>query len=132
MLPAIGAPEAASDKAAPREWTAALARDFLSRLQPVGRRLVLHVWQAGAAGIIGALSCQRAESTPAELRSALMRMGRALRRFQQERRMTLSRPVAANSPLQSYFVAADFAVVANVQMFGDGIPDRLADDEGRA
>ena len=111
---------------------AALARDFLSRLQPVGRRLALHVWQAGAAGIHRSTLCQLAELTPAELRSTLMRMGRALRRFQQELGVTLSRPVAANSPLQSYFVAADFAAVADAQMFGDGIPDRLADDGGRA
>ena len=133
MVPAtstLGA--AASDEAAPREWTAALARDFLSSLQPMGRQLALHVWQAGAAGVRRSALCQRTELTPAELRSTLMRMGHALRRFQRERGMTLSRPVAANSPLQSYFVAADFAAVANAQMFGDGMMDRLADDGGRA
>ena len=133
MTPATGTPgAAASGGGVPREWTAALARDFLSGLQPMGRRLALHAWQAGAAGIHRNTLCQGAELTPAELRSTLMRMGHALRRFQQERGMTLSRPVAANSPLQSYFVAADFAAVADAQMFGDGIPDRLADDRGSA
>ena len=66
-----------------------------------------------------------------ELRSLLMHMGRALRRFQQERGTTLSRPVAANSPLQSYFVDADFAVVANSRMFADGVLDRRVDGAGR-
>ena len=47
-----------------------------------------------------------------------MRMGHALRRFQQERGVTLSRPVAANSPLQSYFVDPDFAAVATSDAFG--------------
>ena len=119
-------------KAVPAEWTEALAREFLAGLQPMGRRLALYVWQAGAAGIHRSALCQRAELTPVELSSAVMRMGRVLRRFQQERGMTLSRPVAANSPLQSYFVAADFAAVADAQMFGDGIPDRPVDGGGRA
>ena len=133
MTPATGTPgAAASDGGVPREWTAALARDFLSGLQPMGRRLALHPWRAGAAGIHRSTLCQRADLTPAELRSTLMRMGHALRRFQQVRGITLSRPLAANSPLQSYFVAADFAAVANAQMFGDGITDRLADDGSRA
>ena len=42
----------------------------------------------------------------------LIRMGRVLGRFQRERGMALSRPVAANSPLQSYFIDPDFAAVA--------------------
>ena len=33
--------------------------------------------------------------------------------------MTLTRPVAANSPLQSYFVDAGFAAVADSRMFND-------------
>ena len=132
MTPATGTPgAAASDGGVPREWTAALAHDFLSGLQPMGRRLALHVWQAGAAGIHRSALCQRAELTPVELISVVMRMGRVLRRFQRERGMTLSRPVAANSPLQSYFVASDFAAVANAQMFGDGITDRPVDSGGR-
>ena len=54
-----------------------------------------------------------------ELRSLLIRMGRVLGRFQRERGMALSRPVAANSPLQSYFIDPDFAAVATSQMFGE-------------
>ena len=57
----------------------------------------------------------------ARLRSTLMRMSHALRRFQRERGMTLARPVAANSPLQSYFVDPDFAAVAAHWMFGERI-----------
>jgi hypothetical protein len=48
-----------------------------------------------------------------------MRMGHALRRFQRERGVTLSRPVVANSPLQSYFVDPEFAAVATADVFGD-------------
>ena len=47
-----------------------------------------------------------------------MRMGHALRRFQRERGVTLSRPMAANSPLQSYFVDPNFAAVATSRAFG--------------
>ena len=66
-----------------------------------------------------------------ELRSLLMHMGRALRKFQQERGTTLSRPLAANGPLQSYFVDANFAAVANSRMFGEGLLDRRVDGVGR-
>ena len=113
------------------EWTETLARDFLSSLQPAARRMALQVWRAGAVGIHRSALCQRAELTPAELRSTLMRMGHALRRFQGERGMVLSRPVAANSPLQSYFVDPDFAAAANARMFSDGVADRLVDGADR-
>ena len=66
-----------------------------------------------------------------ELRSLVMRMGHALARLQRERGMTLSRPVAANSPLQSYFVDPDFAAVATYRMFGERVTDRLVDGAGR-
>ena len=72
-----------------------------------------------------------AELTPTELRSLLMQMCRALARFQRDRGITLSRPVAANSPLQSYFVDAEFATAANSRMFSDGVVDRLLDGAGR-
>ena len=131
--PAAEAQEmAVSHETPPGEWTETLARDFLSSLQPVARRMALHVWQAGAAGIHRRDLCQRAELTPMELRALSMRMGRALARFQREWGMTLSRPVAANSPLQSYFVDPDFAAVADSRMFGGGMPDRLADGAGCA
>ena len=129
--PAAGVGEnAPAAEAVPGEWTETLARDFLSGLQPAARRMALHVWRAGAAGIHRRALCQRAELTSMELRSLSMRMGRALARFQRERGMTLSRPVAANSPLQSYFVDPDFAAVSDSRMFGGGMPDGLADGAG--
>jgi len=116
---------AAADEVPLVEWTETLARDFLSGLPPAARRMALHVWRAGASGIHRRDLCQRAELTPTELRSLSLRMGRALARFQRERGITLSRPVAANSPLQSYFIDPEFAVVADSEMFGDGMPDGL-------
>ena len=115
----------------PGRWTQELAGDFTAGLDPAGRRTMLHVWRAGAAGIHRSALCQRTELTPAEPRSLLMRMSNVLRRFQRERGMTLSRPVAANSPLQSYFVDPDFAAVAASQMFGERAADRLGDGAGR-
>ena len=112
-------------------WTEELAADFTASLDAVARRTALCVWQAGTAGIHRRALCQRTDLTPEDLRSLLMRMGHALRRFQRERGMTLSRPVAANSPLQSYFVAADFAAVATSWMFGERMPDQLADGAER-
>ena len=109
----------------PGHWTQELAGDFMAGLDPVARRMTLHVWRAGAAGIHRSALCQRAELTPAEPRSLLMRMGRGLGRFQRERGMALSRPVAANSPLQSYFVNAEFAAVAS-DLFGERMPDQLS------
>ena len=134
MAPATGVQATATAvalDAAPEAWTEDLARDFLSGLQPTARRTALQVWRAGAAGIHRSALCQRAELTPAELRSLMMRMGRALGRFQRERGMTLPRPVAANSPLQSYFVDAGFAAVANSRMFSDGVPDPTGRRRGR-
>ena len=126
--PASGTPGATvAQDAIAGEWTEALARDFLAGLEPAARRMALQVWRAGAAGIHRSALCQRVELKPAELVSLLMRMGHALRRFQRERGMTLSRPVAAKSPLQSYFVAADFAAAADSRMFGDGAPGQLVD-----
>ena len=110
----------------PARWTEELAGDFMAGLDPVARRMTLHVWRAGAAGIHRSSLCRRAELTPAEPRSLLMRISHALRRFQRERGMTLSRPVAANSPLQSYFVDPDFAAVVASQMFGERTADRLS------
>ena len=89
------------------------------------------MWRAGAAGIHRSALCQRAELTPVELRALSMRMGRALARFQREWGMILSRPVAANSPLQTYFVDPDFAAVADSQMFGERTPRQSADGDGR-
>ena len=110
---------AGSHEPAPAEWTEALAGEFLAGLDPAARRMALQVWRAGETGIHRSALCQRAELTPAELRSLLMRMGHALRRFQREHGVKLSRPVAANSPLQSYFAGPDFAAAAKSQMFDE-------------
>ena len=104
---------------APGHWTQELAADFTASLDVVAGRVLWHVWRAGERGSHRDVLCQRADLTPVELRSLLIRMGHALGRFQRERGMALSRPVAANSPLQSYFIDADFAAVATSQMFGE-------------
>ena len=98
----------------------------MAGLDPMARRTARHVWRAGAAGIHRRALRQRAELTPEELHSLLVRMGHSLRRFQRERRMTLPRPVVANSTLQSYFVDPDFAAVAASQMFGERTVDQLS------
>ena len=114
----------------PGEWTETLAGEFLAGLEPAARRMARHVWRAGEVGIHRSVLCQRAELTLGELHSLLMRVGHALRRFQQEHGVALSRPVAANSPLQSYFVDHDFAAAANSQMFDERRREQLADGAG--
>ena len=129
--PATGTPGATgSDEPVPGEWTEALADEFLAGLEPVARRMALHVWRAGEAGIHRSVLCQRAELTARELSSLMMRMGHALRRFQRERGLALSRPVAANSPLQSYFVDPAFAAAANSQMFDERMRQPLVEGAG--
>ena len=100
---------AASATLAPGHWTEELAADFTAGLDDAARRVMFQVWRAGERGSHRNVLCQRADLTPVELRSLLIRMGHALGRFQRERGMALSRPMAANSPLQSYFINADFA-----------------------
>ena len=108
---------------APGHWTEELAADFTAGLDVVAGPVLWHVWRAGERGIHRNVLCQRAGLTPVELRTLVMRMGRVLQRFRRERGMALSRPVAANSPLQSYFMDADFAAVAS-DLFGDRMPDQ--------
>ena len=110
----------------PGHWTQELAADFTASLDVVAGRVLWHVWRAGERGIHRNTLCQRTDLSPVELRSLLIRMGHALGRFQRERGLALPRPVAANSPLQSYFIDPDFAAVAASQMFGERIPDQLA------
>ena len=110
----------------PGHWTEELAADFTAGLDIVARRMALHVWRAGERGIHRSALCQRTELTPGELRSLLMRMGHALQRFQRERGMALSRPVASNRRLQSYCIDPDFAAATAPQMFGERMPDQLA------
>ena len=114
---------ATSAALAPGHWTEELAADFTAGLDVVAGRVMFQVWRAGAAGIHRNTLCQRTDLTSVELRTLVMRMGRVLRRFQRERGMALSRPVAANSPLQSYFMDADFAAVAS-DLFGERMPDQ--------
>ena len=115
---------AAAANLPPGRWTQELAGDFTAGPDVVARRMMLYVWRAGERGIHRSALCQRADLTSAEPRSLLMRMGHARRRFQEERRMALWRPVSANRPLRSYFVDPDFAAVATSQMFGGGAGDR--------
>ena len=107
----------------PGRWTQELAADFTASLDDAARRVMFQVWRAGAAGIHRSTLCQRTDLSPAELRSLLIRMGHALGRFQREWGMRLSRPVVANSPLQSYFINAEFAAVAS-DLFGERMPDQ--------
>ncbi len=121
-VPELGT-TAASAALVPGRWTEELAADFTAGLDVVARRVMFQVWRAGAAGIHRNTLCQRTDLTPMELRTLVMRMGRVLGRFQRERGMALSRQVAANSPLQSYFMDADFAAVAS-DLFGERMPDQ--------
>ena len=120
------APAAGSPVPPSGGWTEELAADFTASLDAVARRMMLHVWRAGERGIHRSALCQRAELTPAGLRSLLMRTGHALGRFQRERGMTLPRLAVGNSPLQSYFVDPDFAAVATSRMFGEGAMNHLS------
>ena len=107
---------------APGHWTQELAADFTASLDVVAGRVMFQVWRAGERGSHRDVLCQRADLTPVELRSLLIRMGHALGRFQRERGMALSRPMAANSPLRSYFVDPEFAAVAS-DLFNESMPD---------
>jgi hypothetical protein len=123
-VPELGT-TAASATLLPGRWTQELAADFTASLDAAARRVMFQVWRAGERGIHRNVLCQRAGLTPVELRTLVMRMGRVLGRFQRERGMALSRPMAANSPLQSYFINAEFAAVAS-DLFGERMPDQLS------
>ena len=107
----------------PGRWTQELAADFTAGLDAAAVRVMFQVWRAGERGIHRNTLCQRTDLSPVELRSLLIRMGHVLGRFQRERGLALSRPMAANSPLQSYFINADFAAVAS-DLFGERMPDQ--------
>ena len=85
---------------------------------------MFQVWRAGERGIHRNVLCQRAGLTPAELRSLLIRMGPRAGEGSSGSGYALSRPVAANSPLQSYFINADFAAVAS-DLLGERTADQL-------
>ena len=114
---------ATSAALAPGRWTEELAADFTASLDVVAGWVMFQVWRAGAAGIRRNTLCQRADLSLVELGTLLMRMGHALRRFQREQGLALPKPMAANSPLQSYFMDADFAAVAS-DLFGERMPDQ--------
>ena len=114
---------ATSAALAPGRWTEELAADFTAGLDVVAGRVLWHVWRAGERGIHRNTLCQRTDLSLVELRSLLIRLGRVLGRFQRERGMALSRPMAANSPLQSYFIDLDFAAVAS-DLFAERMPDQ--------
>ena len=116
---------AASATLAPGHWTEELAADFTAGLDDAARRVMFQVWRAGERGIHRNTLCQRTDLSLVELRSLVMRMGRGLGRFQRERGLALPRPMAANSPLQSYFVDPEFAAVAS-GLFGERMPDQLS------
>ena len=97
-------------------WTEEEAAGLVAGLGLMARRVLLHVWRAGDTGIHRSVLCRRAELSPEELRRLLVSMGHALRQFQQQRGMRLSRPVVSNAPLQTYFVGAEFAAVASSGM----------------
>ena len=107
----------------PGHWTQELAADFTAGLDDAARRVMFQVWRAGERGIHRNTLWQRTDLAPVELRSLLIKMGHVLGRFQRERGMALSRPMAANSPLQSYFINAEFAAVAS-DLFGERMPDQ--------
>ena len=85
---------------------------------PVARRMMVHVWRAGEAGIHCSVLCRRTDLTPSELRSLLISMYHGLRRFQRERGVS-------NQPLQSYFIDPDFAAVASSDMLVEWMSGRL-------
>ena len=85
---------------------------------------------SGGSGIHRSALCQRAELMPRELSLLVMRVGRALGRFQRERGIILSRPVASNRPLQSYSVDTDFAAVVNSQMLDESMQEPTVDGTG--
>ena len=116
---------ATSAALAPGRWTQELAADFTAGLGAAAGRVMFQVWRAGERGIHRNTLCQRTDLSPVELRSLLIRMGHVLGRFQRERGLALSRPMAANSPLQSYFINADFAAVAS-DLFSETMPDQLS------
>ena len=97
----------------PGHWTQELAADFMAGLGIVDGQILWHVWRAGAAGIHRSALCRRTDLVPRELRSLLIQISHAVRRFGRQRGLVLSRPVVSNSPLQSYFVDPDFAAVAD-------------------
>ena len=118
-----GSASAAISPAAPSGgWMEGLAADFTSSLDVAARRMMLEVCGAGESGIHRSALCQRADLTPAQLRSQLVSLSHAVRRFERRRGGALPRPVVPNTPLQSYCIDPDFAAALALGMFGERMP----------
>ncbi len=96
-------------QAASNQWTEVLAADFLTGLDGRARRVLRHANTAGETGIHRSVLCRRAELEPTELRSVLIGIGHALRRFRQKQGGDYPRPVVANQPMQMYYIDPAFA-----------------------
>lgn len=97
------------EQATPKQWTEVLAADFLTGLDGRARRVLQQAKTAGETGIHRSVLCRRAELEPRELRSVLIGMGHALRRFRQKQGGDFPRPLVANQPMQTYFIDPAFA-----------------------
>ena len=86
-------------------------------------RVLWHVWRAGERGSHRDVLCQTGGPVAGGVALVADKDGPCvLGRFQRERGMALSRPMAANSPLRSYFVDPEFAAVAS-DLFNESMPD---------
>ena len=99
-------------------WTEALAGEFLAGLEPAAKRMALHVWRAGEAGIHRSVLYQRTAVGELTLAPDAYWDSCGGSNRNAER---LPRPVAANSLLQSYFVVAEFAAAATSEVFNSQI-----------
>ena len=120
-LPEPAAPVSQPQGPPPGPWTTELAKEFTDQLEPDAREVLSLAWRSVGAGVHRNTLRQRTGLAPDELRTLIMRMGHTLRRFCRERRAARPRPVAANSPLQSYFVDPDFAAVTTREMFSGDV-----------
>ena len=116
---------ATSATLAPGRWTEELAADFTAGLDVAARRVMFQVWRAGERGSHRNVLCQRADLTPVELRSLLIRMGHALGRFQRERGMALSQAGGGQQPAAELFHRPRLRR-------GGGVPDVWREDAGPA
>lgn len=93
------------------EWSVELATEFVECSSPAYRRVLRETCRAGEEGIHRSALCCQARLTPDDLRSLLISMSYALKRFQRERGLILSKPVETDHRLQRYFINPSFAVV---------------------
>jgi hypothetical protein len=108
------------EQAMSNQWTVVLAADFETGLDGRARRVLRQAKTAGKTGIHRSVLCRRAELEPAELRSVLIGMGHALRRFRQKQGGDFPHPLAANQPMQTYFIDPEFAAAWSALPGGGG------------